>query len=46
MNKITEYSLWEVLEQITSSLKSKRLAAVGCPLPEAAFVNDECASVI
>ena len=28
MNKITEYSLWEVLEQITSSLKSKRLADV------------------
>ncbi|WP_455669797.1 AraC family transcriptional regulator [Phocaeicola faecalis] len=28
MNKITEYSLWEVLEQIKSSLKSKRLADV------------------
>ena len=28
MNKITEYSLWEVLEQITSILKSKRLADV------------------
>ena len=23
MNKITEYSLWEVLEQITSSLKTR-----------------------
>ena len=27
MNKITEYSLWEVLEQITSSLKSNELNA-------------------